>query len=78
MLVARDARDGYLPVEAQIIEPLGSHDIVDLKVGEQLLRARTASGFVRGPGDAGLGAHRPGARRISSTPQAARRSGVRL
>jgi multiple sugar transport system ATP-binding protein len=50
VLVARDAHDGYLPVEAQIIEPLGSHDIVDLKVGEQMLRARTASGFVAGPG----------------------------
>ena len=50
VLVARESREGYLPVEAQIIEPLGSHDIVDLKVGEQMLRARTASGFVEGPG----------------------------
>jgi multiple sugar transport system ATP-binding protein len=50
VLVAHEAGDGFLPVEAQIIEPLGSHDIVDLKVGDGLLRARTASGFVAGPG----------------------------
>ena len=41
--------DGYVPVEAHIIEPLGAYDIVDLKVGSQFLRARTPSGFVRGP-----------------------------
>ena len=29
-----------------IIEPLGAYDIVDLRVGKQLLRARTTSGFV--------------------------------
>ena len=52
MLVAREAADGYLPVEAHIIEPLGAYDIVDLKVGAQMLRARTASGFVGKPGDA--------------------------
>ena len=46
VIVAREASDGFMPVEAHIIEPLGSHDIVDLKVGEQMLRARTKSGFV--------------------------------
>ena len=51
MLVAREAADGYLPVEAHIIEPLGSYDIVDLKVGSQMLRARTKSGFVAKAGD---------------------------
>ncbi|GIL01879.1 MAG: ABC transporter ATP-binding protein [Alphaproteobacteria bacterium] len=51
VLVSREPRDGYLPVEAHIIEPLGSHDIVDLKVGERLLRARTAAGFVPRPGE---------------------------
>ena len=39
-------------MEAQFIEPLGSHDIVDLKVGERFLKARTPSGFVRAPGEA--------------------------
>ena len=46
VIVSHDAQDGFMPVEAHIIEPLGSHDIVDLKVGEQMLRARTKSGFV--------------------------------
>jgi multiple sugar transport system ATP-binding protein len=46
VLVERQAQDGYLPVEAHIIEPLGAYDIVDLRVGETMLRARTRSGFV--------------------------------
>jgi multiple sugar transport system ATP-binding protein len=46
VLVARETRPGYVPVEAHIIEPLGAYDIVDLKIGKQFLRARTASGFV--------------------------------
>ena len=48
--VARDQRPGYVPIEAHLIEPLGAYDIVDLKLGSQFLRARTASGFVAGPG----------------------------
>ncbi|CDX62984.1 sn-glycerol-3-phosphate import ATP-binding protein UgpC [Mesorhizobium plurifarium] len=51
VLVRREATDGFLPVEAQIIEPLGSFDIVDLKVGSKMLRARTKSGFISGPGE---------------------------
>lgn len=51
VLVSRDQREGYIPVKAHIIEPLGSHDIVDLSVGNQMLRARTKSGFVPGPGE---------------------------
>ncbi|WP_442580448.1 ABC transporter ATP-binding protein [Mesorhizobium sp. ASY16-5R] len=51
VLVSHDAADGYLPVEASIIEPLGSYDIVDLKVGDQMLRARTRAGYVSRPGD---------------------------
>ncbi|TIX35939.1 MAG: ABC transporter ATP-binding protein, partial [Mesorhizobium sp.] len=35
VLVRREAAPGYLPVEAHIIEPLGSFDIVDLKVGSK-------------------------------------------
>ena len=52
VLVSRDARPGYVPVVAHIIEPLGSHDIVDLKVGGEILRARTPSGFVPRAGEA--------------------------
>ncbi len=51
VLVRQDAADGFLPVEAHIIEPLGAYDIVDLQVGSQMLRARTKSGYVRAAGD---------------------------
>jgi multiple sugar transport system ATP-binding protein len=46
VLISRDPLPGYVPIEAHIIEPLGSHDIVDLKLGDTMLRARTSSGFV--------------------------------
>jgi multiple sugar transport system ATP-binding protein len=48
--VARTEQAGYIAIEAHLIEPLGAYDIVDLKLGSQFLRARTASGFVGGPG----------------------------
>jgi multiple sugar transport system ATP-binding protein len=51
VLVARTQTAGYIPVEAHIIEPLGPFDIVDLKVGKQMLRARTPSGYVAKAGD---------------------------
>ncbi|PBB36473.1 ABC transporter ATP-binding protein [Mesorhizobium sp. M1A.F.Ca.IN.020.06.1.1] len=51
VLVRHDAAPGYVPVEAQIIEPLGSFDIVDLKVGSKMLRARTKAGYVSGPAE---------------------------
>jgi multiple sugar transport system ATP-binding protein len=49
--VSLQPADGYIPVEAHIIEPLGPYDIVDLKFGKQLVRARTESSFVRRAGD---------------------------
>jgi multiple sugar transport system ATP-binding protein len=49
--VAREEAPGLRPVEAHFIEPLGSHDIVDLKVGDRLIKARTPSGFVKQPGE---------------------------
>ncbi|HZF21994.1 MAG TPA: ABC transporter ATP-binding protein [Burkholderiales bacterium] len=51
VLVARQQTPGYVPVEAHIIEPLGPFDIVDLKFGAQMLRARTSSGYVARAGD---------------------------
>ncbi|MEO8165593.1 MAG: ABC transporter ATP-binding protein [Betaproteobacteria bacterium] len=51
VLVSRTQSAGYVPVEAHIIEPLGPFDIVDLKFGKQMLRARTESGFVAKAGD---------------------------
>jgi multiple sugar transport system ATP-binding protein len=51
VLVARDEAPGSRPLEAHFVEPLGAYDIVDLKLGERYLKARTASGFVRHRGD---------------------------
>ena len=42
--------DNASPADAQIIEPLGAYDIVDLKFGNQFLRARTPAGLVGRPG----------------------------
>ena len=71
-----EAADGFLPVEAHIIEPLGSYDIVDLKFGSQMLRARTRSRLRRQGRRPGLRPHRSRRRRISSTRQAAQSLGV--
>lgn len=51
VLVSREKKAGYVPLRAHIIEPLGSHDIVDLAVGGAMIRARTPSGFVPRPGE---------------------------
>ena len=66
--VAHAGGPGLRAVEAQFIEPLGSHDIVDLKVGERFLKARTAERVRARAGGGGLGAARRAARCISSTP----------
>ncbi len=42
--------DGYVSAQAHIIEPLGSHDIIDIPLGNALFRARTRPGFVAAPG----------------------------
>ncbi len=51
VLVEREAMDGFIAAEAHIIEPLGAYDIVDLKIGDEMLRARTRSGFVPAAGE---------------------------
>ncbi len=51
VLVSHDPQPGSLPVEAHIVQPFGGFDIVDLKVGEKTMRARTTSGFVGKAGD---------------------------
>jgi len=48
--VAHEKQDGFIEVKAGIIEPLGSHDIVDIDAGDTLIRARTKSAFVPGAG----------------------------
>ena len=49
--LAREQAEGAHEMEAHLIEPLGAYDIVDLRLGERFLKARTPSGFVRAPGD---------------------------
>ena len=51
-MVARDASSGAQALEAHFVEPLGAYDIIDLKVGDRLLKARTRSGLVARRGDA--------------------------
>ena len=41
---------GFIPAEAHIVEPLGSHDIIDVRIGAGMMRVRTRSGLVPGPG----------------------------
>ena len=48
--VHHDGKPNTVAMAAHLIEPLGSHDIVDLKLGTGFLRARTPSGFVSAPG----------------------------
>jgi multiple sugar transport system ATP-binding protein len=49
--LSRSEAQGHMPVEVGLIEPLGAYDIVDLRVGGGLVRARTASGFISTPGE---------------------------
>jgi multiple sugar transport system ATP-binding protein len=44
VLLAREARDGYIPVEAHIIEPLGPYDIVDLSSAAAALAPASGGG----------------------------------
>ena len=46
-----DEEADHVPVEAGLIEPRGAYDIVDLRVGPRLVRARTPSGFVAKAGE---------------------------
>ncbi|MCR9138676.1 MAG: ABC transporter ATP-binding protein [Alphaproteobacteria bacterium] len=50
VLLSHDKSDGAIEVKSTNIEPLGSHDIVDVQIGSEVLRARTESGFVSGEG----------------------------
>jgi multiple sugar transport system ATP-binding protein len=50
MEVALEPAEDHIAVEAHIIEPLGSHDIIDVRVGPGMMRARTPSGLVARPG----------------------------
>ena len=45
VLLRHDPAPGYLEAVTTNIEPLGSHDIVDVALGRTVLRARSESGF---------------------------------
>jgi multiple sugar transport system ATP-binding protein len=49
VLVERAERSGYLPVDVHLIEPQGAYDILDLRVGDAIVRARTESRLVTQP-----------------------------
>ena len=51
VLVSKEQKPGYVASHIHLIEPLGAYDIVDLKFGSALLRARTKSGVAGKPGD---------------------------
>jgi multiple sugar transport system ATP-binding protein len=46
VLVERGHEPGYLPAEVHLIEPQGAYDILDVRIGDAVLRARTESRFV--------------------------------
>ena len=50
VVLAQSASPGHLAAEVTNIEPLGSHDIVDVRIGDATVRARTDSGFIRAAG----------------------------
>jgi multiple sugar transport system ATP-binding protein len=45
-------KPGHVAAKVHLIEPLGAYDIVDIALGDAMLRARTASQFIRAQGDA--------------------------
>ncbi|HEY0791408.1 MAG TPA: ABC transporter ATP-binding protein, partial [Chthoniobacterales bacterium] len=48
VLVKRAPQPGYVPAQLRLVEPQGAYDILDLAIGETVLRARTPSRFVTG------------------------------
>lgn len=48
--LSHDKTADHVEVRTTNIEPLGSHDIVDVQIGETTLRARTDAGFASGEG----------------------------
>ena len=44
--VEHQAAPGHVAAEVHLIEPLGAYDIVDIRIGDAMLRARTASRHV--------------------------------
>jgi multiple sugar transport system ATP-binding protein len=51
VIVAQQPGDGLVAAEAHIIEPLGPYDNVDLRFGNQMIRARTPARYVKRAGE---------------------------
>jgi multiple sugar transport system ATP-binding protein len=49
--LTREAQDDYIKAQVHVIEPLGPFDIVDIKIENQIVRAKAASRFVEKPGE---------------------------
>ena len=49
VMVERSERTGYVPAEVHLIEPQGAFDILDIRLGKAIVRARTESRFVDRP-----------------------------
>ena len=49
--LATSEKDDYIKAQVHVIEPLGPFDILDLKVDNQLIRAKAASRFIEKPGE---------------------------
>ena len=50
VVVSHEEKPGAHEVDVHLVQPYGPFDIVDLTVGDSMLRARTASGYVSGKG----------------------------
>jgi multiple sugar transport system ATP-binding protein len=50
VLLSHAPAEGFVESETTNVEPLGSHDIVDVRLGGTTLRARAEAGFARGDG----------------------------
>ena len=75
---AAPTQPGYRPAEAHIVQPFGGFDIVDLRVGNRTMRARTTSGYRRQGGRHGVGPASIRRRRISSTTSSGASLDIRL
>ena len=51
VILSHGPGDGFVETETTNVEPLGSHDIVDVRMGTETLRVRCDAGFVRGEGE---------------------------
>ena len=49
--VEKGKREGYAEAALHVIEPIGPYDIVDIQVGDEVIRAKTGTQFVQKPGE---------------------------